>query len=47
MDFDPEVLVLLIWAGVGVVKVPTRGLYPEDGRSHFRMLRDNWLISLA
>jgi len=45
MDFDPEVLVRLCWAGVAVVNVPTRVRYPADGRSHFRMLRDNWLIS--
>jgi predicted LPLAT superfamily acyltransferase len=46
MDFDPEVLVRLSWAGLCVVNVPTRVRYPADGRSHFRMLRDNWLISL-
>jgi predicted LPLAT superfamily acyltransferase len=46
MDFDPEVLVRLSWAGLAVVNVPTRVRYPADGRSHFRMLRDNWLISV-
>lgn len=45
MDFDPEVLVRLCWAGVAVVNVPTRVRYPADGRSHFKMLRDNVLIS--
>jgi glycosyltransferase involved in cell wall biosynthesis len=46
MDFDPEILVRLCWAGVSVVNVKTRVRYPTDGRSHFRMVRDNWLISL-
>jgi glycosyltransferase involved in cell wall biosynthesis len=46
MDFDPEVLVRLCWDAVPVVNVPTHVSYPSDGRSHFRMLRDNWLISL-
>jgi predicted LPLAT superfamily acyltransferase len=46
MDFDPEVLVRLSWAGAGVLNVPTHVSYPTDGLSHFRMLRDNWLISL-
>jgi len=46
MDFDPEVLVRLCWDGLQMVNVPTKVRYPADGRSHFRMLRDNWLISL-
>jgi glycosyltransferase involved in cell wall biosynthesis len=46
MDFDPEVLVRLCWAGVRIVNVPTRVSYPTDGRSHFHMVHDNWLISL-
>jgi predicted LPLAT superfamily acyltransferase len=46
MDFDPEVLVRLSWAGLSVVNVPTRVRYPTDGVSHFRMVRDNLLISL-
>lgn len=46
MDFDPEVLVRLCWAGIPIVNVPTHVRYPTDGRSHFRMVRDNALISL-
>jgi glycosyltransferase involved in cell wall biosynthesis len=46
MDFDPEILVRLSWAGVPVLNLPTRVRYPTDGRSHFRMLKDNVLISL-
>ena len=48
MDFDPEVLVRMVWAGTPVRAVPVhvRYLRPEEGGvSHFRMVRDNLLIS--
>jgi glycosyltransferase involved in cell wall biosynthesis len=45
MDFDVEVLVRLVWAGVPVIQLPTRVTYPQDGVSHFRALQDNLLIS--
>lgn len=45
MDFDTEVLVRLYWRGVPVVNRPTPVTYPADGVSHFRLWRDNWLIS--
>lgn len=45
MDFDTEIAVRLVWAGVPVVNQPTRVHYPPDGVSHFRVLRDNLLIS--
>ncbi len=45
MDFDPEVLVRLSWRGVRIRNLPTRVSYPTDGRSHFRLVRDNVLIS--
>jgi len=45
MDFDPEVLVRLHWRGVAIVSLPTRVTYPADGLSHFRLGRDNLLIS--
>jgi polyprenyl-phospho-N-acetylgalactosaminyl synthase len=48
MDFDPEIAVRMVWAGVRVINVPTRVRYvPRDagGVSHFRMGRDNLLIS--
>ncbi|HCY61267.1 MAG TPA: glycosyl transferase [Oxalobacteraceae bacterium] len=45
MDFDTEVLVRLCWDGIGIVNVGTRVGYPADGVSHFRMWRDNVLIS--
>ena len=45
MDFDCEVLVRLHWRGVRMQWVPTPVRYPVDGVSHFRMVRDNWLIT--
>jgi len=45
MDFDPEIAVRLVWAGVPVVNVPTRVRYYAGGISHFDMLADNLRIS--
>lgn len=45
MDFDTDILVRLCWDGLGIINVGTRVGYPTDGVSHFRMLRDNALIS--
>ncbi len=48
MDFDPEIAVRLCWSGVRVLNIPTRVRYvpaAEGGVSHFRMGRDNLLIS--
>ena len=45
MEFDTDILVHAYWDGAPVVNVPTRVRYPEDGVSHFRMLRDNARIS--
>jgi glycosyltransferase involved in cell wall biosynthesis len=45
MDFDSDVIVRLHWRGVPVLNQPTRVTYPQDGISHFRMWRDNVLIS--
>jgi glycosyltransferase involved in cell wall biosynthesis len=47
MDFDPEILVRLHWAGVRVIQIRTLVTYPRDGISHFRGFRDNMLISWA
>lgn len=47
MDFDPEIVVRLVWDGLAVVNVPTRVTYFADGLSHFRMLRDNVRITWA
>ena len=45
MDFDTEILVRLHWREQPMVWLPTRGHYPEDGVSHFRLWLDNLLIS--
>lgn len=45
MDFDTEIMVRLYWRGVALVSVPTRVIYPETGVSHFKIWRDNWLIT--
>ena len=46
MEFDPEILVRLIWMGVRVKNLPVAVTYPADGVSHFRGLHDNMRISL-
>lgn len=45
MDFDPEILVRLVWKRVPILSLPTIVSYPADGESHFRMLHDNLLIT--
>lgn len=48
MDFDPEVAVRLVWRGVPVINLPTKVRYvlrEEGGVSHFRLFKDNALIS--
>ncbi len=48
MDFDPEIAVRMVWAGVPVINLPTRVRYVSreaGGVSHFRMVRDNLLIT--
>ena len=47
MDFDPELTIRLVRAGVPVVNIPTVVCYPEGGISHFRMVEDNLLIAWA
>lgn len=44
MDFDIEIAVRMVWAGVPTINVPVRVRYlaeEEGGRSHFQPLRDN------
>ena len=47
MDFDIDILVRLYWQGVTVVNIATRVNYPDDGVSHFKVWRDNLMISKA
>ena len=46
MEFDTEILVRSVWQGQAIRYVPTAVCYPENGISHFRMLRDNFQISI-
>lgn len=49
MDFDIEIAVRMVWAGIPVVNLPVAVRYltaEEGGRSHFQPLRDNIRISL-
>jgi len=48
MDFDPEIAVKIAWNGTPVLNLLTRVRYLADregGVSHFRLVRDNALIS--
>lgn len=48
MDFDIEIAVRMVWAGVPVVNLPTRVRYvpaAQGGISHFAMFGDNMRIS--
>ncbi|MCU1735240.1 MULTISPECIES: glycosyltransferase family 2 protein [unclassified Pseudomonas] len=45
MDFDPEILVRLVWRNQPMRWLPTKVHYPQDGLSHFRLFHDNALIS--
>jgi hypothetical protein len=48
MDFDIEIAVRLVWAGVPIINLPTRVRYlPQavGGVSHFRPVRDNLSIT--
>jgi glycosyltransferase involved in cell wall biosynthesis len=46
-ELEAEVLLRAVWAGVRVVEVPIRVLYPEDRVTHFRIGRDPWRIIKA
>jgi hypothetical protein len=45
MQFDMEILVHAHWRGHAFINVPTNVNYPVSGISHFRIVRDNVLIS--
>jgi glycosyltransferase involved in cell wall biosynthesis len=45
MEFDSEIVVRWFWQGGRIKHLPTQVLYPIDGVSHFRLWRDNALIS--
>lgn len=45
MDFDIDSVVRLYWQGVEAINIPTTVNYPSDGVSHFKLWRDNLMIS--
>jgi glycosyltransferase involved in cell wall biosynthesis len=45
MDFDIDIVVRLYWQGAEVINIPTAVTYPYDCISHFKLLRDNLMIS--
>jgi glycosyltransferase involved in cell wall biosynthesis len=45
MEFDPQLIIQLYWAGVAVRNVPTRVVYRSGGLSHFDALWDNVRLS--
>jgi glycosyltransferase involved in cell wall biosynthesis len=45
MGFDIDLLVRLYWKGLPLIFHPVRVMYPIDGISHFRVVRDNIRIS--
>ena len=45
MDFDIDIVVRLYWQGVEAINIPTHVSYPYDGVSHFKLWRDNVMIS--
>lgn len=45
MDFDTEIMVRLYWNGIYSRFLPTHVIYPEQGISHFDVVKDNIRIS--
>lgn len=45
MQFDTELPVRWLWAGLTVANLPVRVHYPLDGVSHFALWRDNVLLA--
>lgn len=45
MAFDIDIVVRLFWQGVKTQNLPVSVNYPPDGVSHFKLCRDNLLIS--
>lgn len=45
MEFEPELAVRLVWAGVPVACIPTRVVYRDEAFSHFSLRRDYPLLA--
>jgi glycosyltransferase involved in cell wall biosynthesis len=46
MDFDPEILVRLHWAGAQIVTFMTKVKYIDGGLSNFRPVKDNLYVTV-
>ena len=46
MGFDIEILIKLYWSGIAIKTKNTRVIYPKNGVSNFRVLHDNFWISV-
>jgi hypothetical protein len=46
METDTELLVRACWANLDLRYIDTAVVYPESGRSHFRMIADNARLTL-
>lgn len=47
MGYDIDILVHFSWAGVPVISQSVKVIYPADGISNFRLVRDNLRISMT
>ena len=45
MDFDAEIMVRLYWQGLNVHQIPVGVRYPQNGISHFDVVKDNVRIT--
>jgi glycosyltransferase involved in cell wall biosynthesis len=45
MNFDIDIVVRLYWQDIKAINIPTTVNYPIDGVSHFKLWRDNVMIS--
>jgi hypothetical protein len=43
-DFEAEIILRAVFAGVEIAEEPIAVRYPEDRRSHFHVARDPWRI---
>jgi glycosyltransferase involved in cell wall biosynthesis len=46
MDFDPEILVRLHWAGAQIITFMTKVKYIDGGLSNFRPIKDNLYVTM-
>jgi hypothetical protein len=43
-EFEAEILLRAVWAGLAIREVPVHVRYPADRRTHFKVSRDPWRI---